>query len=103
MNALHLGTFIYRYAGGHVYEVQVKTDDQLHWRCLEGEDQGRESDETVYRVAIRPDIHLLSWVEADGLVVTQVVDFTAMTVNCTLVLPNGERIVLQGTVYKDGA
>ncbi len=100
MNAPHLGTFIYRYEGGNVYEVHATADDRLHWRCLAGDDQGCEADETVHRVAIRSDVHFLSWVETDGLVVTQVVDFAAMTVDCVLVLPDGGRVVLQGVLEK---
>ncbi len=101
MTALqHLGTFIYRYAGGPVYEVRADSDTALHWRCLEGDDQGRAAQEVAHRVAVRPGVHFLSWVEADGLVVTQVVDFDAGTVNCVLVIPGGERLVLQGTVER---
>ena len=68
MTALqHLGTFIYRYAGGPVYEVRADSDTALHWRCLEGDDQGRAAQEVAHRVAVRPGVHFLSWVEADGL------------------------------------
>ena len=98
--AQHLGTFLYRYAGGAVYEVRADSDTALHWCCLEGDDQGREAQEIAYRAVVRPGVHFLSWVEADGLVVTQVVDFDAATVNCVLVLSGGERIVLQGCVER---
>jgi hypothetical protein len=42
----------------------------------------------------------LSWTEADGLVVAQVVNYDAGSVNTVLVLPGGQRVVLQGTVQR---
>jgi phenolic acid decarboxylase len=97
--AQHLGTFIYRYASGNVYELRCDSDVALSWRCLEGDDKDNKGDEIATRVEVRAGVHFISWVEADGLVVTQVVDFDARTVNCVLVT-GGKRIVLQGVVEK---
>lgn len=99
-NAAHLGKFRYAYEGGVVYEVEVERDDALHWRCAEGEDKGREARETVDRVPLHTHQHLLSWTEADGLAVVQVVDYDAGRVNTVLVPSGSERIVLQGTVSR---
>ena len=95
----HLGTFVYRYEGGLVYELNFDSDTKLRWRCLEGDDKGHAGSEESLRVAIRPGVHFLSWVEKDGLVVTQVIDYDAGTVNCVLVV-EGKRIVLQGSVTR---
>lgn len=102
MNAssVHLGRFRYEYEGGTVFEVDVERDDALHWRCVAGADKGREARETVDRVPLRPHQHMLSWTEADGLVVAQVVDYDAGRAHTVLVLPGGQRLVLQGTVSR---
>ena len=73
-----------------------------HCECITGEEKGRSADETVTRLVIRPDVHFLSWTEADGLVVTQVVDFTALTVHAVLLIGD-ERIVLNGSVTRVAA
>lgn len=96
----HLGRFRYDYDGGVAYEVQCDNDTTLHWRCAAGDEKGREATETVDRVPLREGQHLLSWTEADGLTVTQVVDFAAGRVNAVLTLPDHQRIVLRGTVRK---
>jgi phenolic acid decarboxylase len=95
----HLGTFLYRYSGGNVYEVRCDSDTALSWRCLAGDDKDNHGDEIATRVAVRDGVHFISWVETGGLVVTQVVDFDARSVNCVLVT-GGERIVLQGVLEK---
>ena len=99
----HLGAFIYHYNGGETeYAVRFDSDTALHWECITGEEKGRAGNETATRIAIRPDVHFLSWTEADGLVVTQVMDFTAMTVIAILVT-DSERIILSGTVTRVAA
>ncbi|CAN7169864.1 hypothetical protein LJR161_000249 [Variovorax paradoxus] len=98
--APHLGRFRFEYPGGVVYEVDVDDDDALRWRCVAGENKGREGKEVVDRVPLHPEQHLLSWTEADGLVVAQVVNYDAGSVNTVLVLPGGQRVVLQGTVQR---
>jgi phenolic acid decarboxylase len=102
MNAptVHLGRFRYEYEGGVVFEVNVERDDALHWRCVAGENLGQEGRENVDRVPLHANQHLLSWSETDGLVVAQVVDYAAGSVNTVLVLPGGKRVMLQGTVKK---
>lgn len=99
-NEVHMGRFRYEYEGGVVYEVDVERDDALHWRCVEGADKGREAIEAVDRVPLRAHQHMMSWTEADGLVVAQVVDYDAGRVDTVLVLPGGKRLVLQGRISK---
>ena len=96
----HLGAFIYHYNGSETeYAVRFDSDSALHWECITGDEKGRAADEIVSRSVIRPDVHLLSWIEADGLVVTQVVDFASMTVHAVLIV-GGERILLNGTITR---
>jgi MoaF C-terminal domain len=95
----HLGTFIYAYAGGATYRVTCASDRELHWECLEGEDQGQSAHETPDRVEVAPGIHFLSWVESGGPIVTQVLHYAAGTVTCTVVA-GGERYFLQGSLQR---
>lgn len=97
---VHLGRFRYEYPGGVAYEVTCASTTSLHWRCVGGHDQGREASETIDRVSLREHQHMLSWTEADNLVVTQVVDYAAGRVDTVLVLPGGRRLVLQGSVRR---
>ena len=97
---IHLGRFRYTYEGGVAYEIQCDTDTQLHWRCVAGDEAGREATETVDRVQLREGQHLLSWTESDGLTVSQVVDFTAGRVDAVLTLPDHQRIVLRGALQR---
>lgn len=99
----HLGSFVYHYNGGETeYAVRFDSDSALHWECITGEEKGRSANEIVTRLVVRPDVHFLSWTEADGLVVTQVVDFTAMTVHAILIAAD-ELIVLNGSVTRVAA
>lgn len=97
----HLGLFRYAYEGGVSYEVRFDSDTALHWHCVAGDEKGREANETYDRVPLRDAQHLVSWTEADGLAVTQVVDYAAGQVNTVLTLPRGgERVVLRGTIQR---
>lgn len=98
--ARHLGTFLYRYEDGPSYRVTATADDTLHWVCVEGDEAGREATEQVTRLVVSDDVHLLSWVEADGLVVTQAVNYATASVHCVLVA-GAERIVLQGSITRE--
>lgn len=51
--------------------MRFDSDNALHWECITYEEKVRSADETITRLVIRPDVHFLSWTEADGLVVTQ--------------------------------
>jgi phenolic acid decarboxylase len=95
----HLGRFIYRYEGGPIYHVRCATATDFHWRCVEGEQEGAEGRETINRIEVRPGVHFLSWREPGGLIVTQVVDFDARSVD-TVLVDAGNLIFLKGGIEK---
>jgi phenolic acid decarboxylase len=99
MTPAHLGTFIYRYTGGPSYRVTCASDQVLHWECLEGDDKGQSARETPDRIEVAPGVHFLSWVETNGTVVTQVLNYAVGTVACTVVA-GGERYFLRGSIQK---
>lgn len=85
--------------GQNGYEVQFKTANLLHWKCVKGDEKGKEADETYY--AHRLDNHSLfiTWIEADGLGVSQVVNLKDKTVKCFLKIDK-EVIPLSGTLQE---
>lgn len=38
-------TFEYNY-GDTIYHINFKSEDTLHWHCVEGDEKGKEADET---------------------------------------------------------
>jgi phenolic acid decarboxylase len=96
----HLGAFHYEYEDGVAYEVRCADETALHWRCTAGDEKGREATESINRIRLRPRQHLLSWSEADGLTVAQVVDYEQARVDAVITLQDGQRIVLKGLITR---
>ncbi len=65
--------FKYDY-GDTVYEINFKSENQLHWHCIEGEEKGRQADESYSSLRLNEHTLFVSWVEEDGLGVSQVIN-----------------------------
>ncbi|MDR7209855.1 MoaF-related domain-containing protein [Flavobacterium piscis] len=89
-------TLEYNY-GEYVYVVNFKSDRQLHWKCVKGTEKGREAVETYYTQHLNNDSLFVSWVEQDGLGVSQVINFKNHTITCFLKMDK-EVIPLSGTI-----
>lgn len=89
-------TLEYNY-GDYIYHLNFKTDDTLHWKCVEGDEKGKEADETYTTQRLNDHTLFISWVEADGLGVSQVVNLKENTINCYLKIDR-EIIPLSGTI-----
>lgn len=96
MTTLTGKTFQYDY-GAAVYKIHFTSEDALHWHCLEGDEQGREDDETYHVHALNADTFFISWIEKDGTGVSQVLNLQEMTVHCFLKVDK-ECIPLAGKV-----
>lgn len=96
----YIGTFLFKYAGGPTYRVTVKDETRLHWECIEGDGKGASGDETVTRFKVAENIYFVTWVEKTGLVVSEVVNLSAMTVYGTVV-EGRERHVLDGVIVRE--
>lgn len=74
MDSLVGKTVEYRY-GESVYHVIFDTDSTLHWEAMTGEETGVKEDETYVAEWIDSDRLFISWGEANGTAVSQILDF----------------------------
>ncbi|WP_158837900.1 MoaF-related domain-containing protein [Polaribacter sp. L3A8] len=89
-------TFEYNY-GDSVYEVHFKSENILHWKCIKGEEKDREEDENYSKQRLNNYTLFLSWIEKDGLGVSQVVNLKKNSVNTFLTIQK-EIIPISGTI-----
>ncbi len=61
------------------YRIDVVGRDRLHWTRTVGEDTGRGDDETYLCSELDDDVLMLTWIEADGLGLSHVLDFGVMS------------------------
>ena len=67
-------TLEYRY-GESVYHVTFDSENNLHWEAMTGEETGTKEDEIYVAEWIDSDRLFISWGEANGTAVSQVLDF----------------------------
>ena len=87
--------FKYIYKTGAEYVIFFKDEHTLHWEAVAGPDKGRSAIEIYDSIQIEPNVHFISWLEADGTVVSQVVDYKQMHVYTSLAI-DGNRVFLEG-------
>jgi len=89
-------TFEYDY-GTAAYRVNYKSTETLHWKAIKGEEAGKESDETYALQQLNPYTFFVSWIEADGLGVSLVLNLKEKKINAFLKI-DAEIVPLSGTV-----
>lgn len=67
-------TLEYRY-GESVYHVTFDSDSTLHWEAKAGDETGTKEDETYVSEWIDTDKLFITWGEANGIGVSQILDF----------------------------
>lgn len=67
-------TVEYRY-GDSVYHVTFDSDSTLHWEAMAGDEIGTRENETYVAEWIEPLKLFITWGEANGIGVSQVLDF----------------------------
>jgi hypothetical protein len=67
-------TIAYQY-GESIYHVTFDSDTALHWEAVAGDEKGALEHETYVAEFIEPDLMFISWGEANGINVSQVLDF----------------------------
>jgi hypothetical protein len=67
-------TIEYRY-GENIYHVLLDTDSTLHWEAKAGDEIGARESETYVAEWIDPQKLFITWGEANGIGVSQVLDF----------------------------
>lgn len=89
-------TYRYDY-GDAVYTINFKSEDTLHWVALEGDEKGKSADENYMIMPLDENSAYLAWVEDSGVGVSQIVDFKAGELLCTLFLEE-EIVAVTGTI-----
>ena len=78
-------TYIYDY-GDARYEVKVLTDSTLNWQCVFGEEKGRQETDRFHQKELEGNTLFITWAEADGIGVSQIIDFKNNTVKSYLLI-----------------
>lgn len=90
-------TFKFDY-GDSAYAIFIKSDTILHWKLIKGEYEGiHEDDETYYLSHIADNIIFLSWVEASGLGLYNILNFNTNELT-THARESKETFINKGTV-----
>ena len=92
-------TFSYEVSGYHI-QLTFEEETQLRWEYLaapEGEEL-RSDTETIDRTDVSPGIVLMTWTEASGVHVIDVLDLNEMKLHVTFVTADGQRFVTKADV-----
>ena len=66
-------TIEYRY-GESIYHVTLDTDSTMHWEAMAGDEKGVKENETYFMESIDDSKMFITWGEANGIGVAQVLD-----------------------------
>ncbi len=98
VDSLYGKTLEYNY-GDHVYEVNFISENELYWKCIKGSEKGKDATDKYSALRLDNSTLFVSWVEKDGLGVSQVIDLQNNTVK-TFLKMNKEIVPLIGTIRK---
>jgi len=73
-NTLIGQTLEYRY-GESIYHVTFDSDSTLHWEAVAGDEKGAKENETYVAEWIESQKLFITWGEANGIGVSQILDF----------------------------
>ena len=86
-------TVVIRYASGLAVRASYPSATELRWEALSGPSAGRRGTERIDAAEVAPDVYFISWLEAEGTSVSNVLDLRAMRVTAfvTYDAGNGRR------------
>lgn len=96
----YMGKFVYKYKDGPSYRVIAEDAQKITWECIEGDELGAHGVETPQRFKVSKNVFFVTWVEKDGVIVSQVLDFDDMNVFATIVV-GADRYVLEGKIIRE--
>lgn len=79
------------------FEISVKNDSMLNWRCVAGELKGKTEDVRYYRHNVSKGIIMLSWTDKERRTVSQVINFNTDSVK-TFIQDKSKVISIDGSV-----
>ena len=72
-------TLVFEYTSD-TYRIEVLSNARLHWTQLRGDTPGKGDDEDYVYSLLSDDLGLITWIEADGLGLSNVLNFAEATV-----------------------
>lgn len=67
-------TIVYAY-GESIYHVTIDNSTQLHWEAMSGDEKGTKENETYVIESVGDQLLFITWGEANGIGVSQILDF----------------------------
>jgi MoaF C-terminal domain len=67
-------TIEYQY-GESIYHVTLETDTKMHWEAMAGDEKGTYEEETYIIESVDDSKIFITWGEANGIGVSQILDF----------------------------
>jgi phenolic acid decarboxylase len=83
--------------GENIYLVSFKTNKKLHWKCIQGEEKGKEATETYATQRLNNNTLFISWIEKEGLGVSQVINLKEKSIHTFLKIDR-KIVTLSGTI-----
>ena len=65
---------IIRYESGLEVKAHYKSATELAWEAMTGPSKGTSGDETIYSSEVAPNVFFISWLENNGVSVSNVLD-----------------------------
>lgn len=69
-----VGTSFQFFYSDETYRIDVKSEKRLRWTRVAGDEVGQSDEETYVFDLLSPEIILLTWIEADGLGLSNVLN-----------------------------
>ena len=89
------------YENGVTYLISFQCERTLGWEIITGPDAGHAATRFYDSVQIAPNIYFITWLEEEGVVISQVADYNQMVVYTSLAC-DGNHILLKGRLDDSG-
>jgi phenolic acid decarboxylase len=96
---------IVRYESGLEVKANYKSATELTWEALTGPSKGTSGNETIYSSEVAPNVFFISWLENNGVSVSNVLDLnnSRMTAFVTFETGNGRQSFFDKGVIEETA
>jgi phenolic acid decarboxylase len=81
---------IIRYESGLEVKAHYKSGAELNWEALTGPSKGASGNETIYSSEVAPNVFFISWLENNGVSVSNVLDLNDRRMTAFVTFDAGE-------------
>src|SRR5499426_430748 len=81
---------IIRYESGLEVKAHYKSATELTWEALTGPSKGMSGNETIFSSEVAPNVFFISWLENDGISVSNVLDLNNSRMTAFLTFDMGK-------------